>query len=100
MTAVYGDNLESKYTYDHTGLRTSKTVNGVYTKLVNDGQNVVAQYVDGRASHFYRGISLIGYTNSNGNANYYQFNAYGDVVSVLDCFGNTVKNYDALNIYN
>ncbi len=66
----------------------------MFTQLVNDGQNVVAQYVDGRASCFYRGSSLIGYTNFNGNANYYQFNAHGDVVSVLDCFGNTVKNYD------
>ena len=82
------------YTYDHTGLRTSKNVNGVYTRLVNDGQNVVAQYVDGRASHFYRGSSLIGYTNSQNEVNFYQFNAHGDVVSVLDCFGNTVKNYD------
>ena len=94
LTGVYGNNLEAKYTYDHMGLRTSKNVNGVHTRLINDGQNVVAQYVDGSASHFYRGSSLIGYTNFNGNANYYQFNAHSDVVSVLDNLGNTVKNYD------
>ena len=94
LTGVYGNNLEAKYTYDHTGLRTSKNINRVHTRLINDGQNVVAQYVDGSASHFYRGSSLIGYTNFNGNANYYQFNAHGDVVSVLDCFGNTVKKVE------
>lgn len=94
LTGVYGDNLDATYTYDHTGLRTSKNVNGVYTRLVNDGQNVVAQYVDGRASCFYRGSSLIGYTNSQNEVNFYQFNAHGDVVSILDCFGNTVRSYD------
>ena len=94
LTNVYGNNLDATYTYDHTGLRTSKNVNGVHTRLINDGQNVVAQYVDGKSSHFYRGSSLIGYTNSSCDVNFYQFNAHGDVVSVLDCFGNTVKNYD------
>ncbi len=46
---------------------------------------MVAQYVDGRASYFYRGSGLIGYTNSQNQVNFYQFNAHGDVVSVLDC---------------
>ena len=94
MTGVSGENLTAEYTYDYSGLRTSKTVNGVFTQLVNDGQNVSAQYVDGRVNCFYRGISLIGYTDSDSNANFYQFNAHGDVISVLDCFGNTVHSYD------
>ncbi len=94
LVGINSDHSNISYTYDHTGLRTGKTVNGVYTKLINDEQDVVAQYVDGRGSYFYRGINLIGYTNSYNDVNFYRFNAHGDVTSVVDCFGNVVRNYE------
>ena len=43
-------------------------------------------------TYYYRGINLIGYTSPEETA-YYRMNAHGNVVAVVDGFGETLKTY-------
>ena len=92
LTEVWQDNSVYSYEYDHTGLRTSKTVDSVTTSMITDGMYVVAEYVGANSAYYYRGINLIGYTSAEETA-YYRMNAHGDVVAVVDGFGETLKTY-------
>ena len=92
LSEVWKDNSVYSYEYDHTGLRTSKTADGKTTEMITDGMYVVAEYTGIQSTYYYRGINLIGYV-SDDEISYYRFNAHGDVVAVVDGFGETLKTY-------
>ena len=57
----------ASYTYDGTGLRTSKTVDGVTTAFVNNGGSVAVEIKNGIATDFRRGLGLISYGGGTNN---------------------------------
>ncbi len=91
MMGVQNSSGSSIYAYKPEGLRISKTVNGVKTTQVWEGQDIALE-LDGNgevADRYIRGIGLI---NSNKNG-WYLFNAHGDVVQLADGSGNVTKEY-------
>ena len=70
-----------EYTYDATGLRQSKTVNGELMLFVNDGMYVAAELDSDRSfvNLYTRGHGLIKRTTGTQNPVYYMFNSHGDV---------------------
>ena len=91
---VDGDNKYS-YTYDETGIRTSKTVNGV-TTYFNTKDGVVLSQTDGTNTWYFQydtnGFPL-GFIY-NGVQYFYLTNQMGDVISITDTNGEIVGNYE------
>ena len=98
-SATSADNSIS-YTYNHSGIRTSKTVKGITTYYeVDENNNIVKQYelVDGVESNVIEFVygsdgSPVYFTYNNATY-YYEKNMQGDIVGILDANGNTVVEY-------
>lgn len=99
LTSLNGNGLEATYTYDTSGLRLSKTVNGVKT---------VYQYEDGKLLYEKKGdIELhygydaegqpryIQYVKANGTTGsaYLITNTRGDVIGICSASGVMIVNY-------
>ena len=91
------------YTYDDTGLRTSKTVNGAKSEYLYVGGQLLGEVRDGHHVHYsydsFGNLSVIKYYTSD--TAYYVYyvvtNAQGDVVSLHDANGavKVAYEYDA-----
>ena len=82
------------YTYNASGIRTSKQVGTSTTHYLLDGGDVVAEFTNGTpTARYLRGINLISRTATSGTA-YYLHNAHGDVVALTDSTGAVTKRYD------
>ena len=88
------------YTYNSTGIRTSKTVNGTTTYYeVDENNNVVKQYnlVNNEETNViqfvYDSSNTPIYFTYNGNTYYYEKNLQGDIVGVIDGQGDSVVEY-------
>ena len=98
-SATSADNSIS-YTYNHSGIRTSKTVKGITTYYeVDENNNVIKQYelvndVETNVIEFVYGSdgSPVYFTYNNATY-YYEKNMQGDIVGILDANGNTVVEY-------
>ena len=98
-SATSADNSIS-YTYNHSGIRTSKTVNGTATYYeVDEKNNVIKQYelannAETNVIEFVYGSdgSPVYFTYNNATY-YYEKNMQGDIVGILDANGNTVVEY-------
>ncbi len=88
--------LTAEYTYDGTGLRTSKNVNGTVTNQIWDGDQIALETDEsGNIKNKYvRGINLIYGEDELANKKFYLFNAHGDVTQLTDASGNVIKNYE------
>ena len=93
LAEVWQEGEVYTYEYDHTGLRTAKTVDGVTTSMITDGMYVVAEYTGAQKTCYYRGMNLMGYV-SDDEIGYYRFNANGDVVAVVDVAGKVITEYN------
>jgi YD repeat-containing protein len=83
------------YSYNGDGLRRSKTVNGVTTTHVWDGQDMALELNGSNVTGKYiRGINLIAAEDGAGARKYYLFNGHGDVVQLANTTGDGVKSYD------
>ena len=100
LVSVYNDNYTVSYTYNHDGLRASKTVteNGATTVtkfLYNSGY--IALELDGAgaqtAYNVFGGSSIISRTTAQGT-DYYLYNGRGDVVQLTNSAGNVTATYD------
>jgi len=90
-TAIGTDTIT--YSYYPSGLRAGKSVNGVETRFILDGGNVVLESTGGSITGKYvRGINLL-YSVIGGATNWYLFNAHGDVVQLANTSGVITKNY-------
>lgn len=97
-----GRNLESitdndntySYTYDESGIRTSKTVNGK-TTYYNTKDGVILSQTDGTNTMYFQydtnGVPL-GFI-LNGTQYFYITNQMGDVISITDAQGNELAQY-------
>lgn len=88
--------VTAEYTYDGTGLRTSKNVNGTLTNQIWDGDQIALETDEsGNIKNKYvRGINLIYGEDELANKKFYIFNGHGDVTQLTDASGNVIKNYD------
>ena len=98
-----GRNLESivdgdkkySYTYDETGIRTSKTVNGV-TTYFNTKDGVILSQNDGTNTWYFQydtNGSPLGFV-LNGTQYFYITNQMGDVLAITDTNGDIVADYE------
>lgn len=98
-----GRNLESivdgdkkySYTYDETGIRTSKTVNGV-TTYFNTKDGVILSQTDGTNTWYFQydtNGSPLGFV-LNGTQYFYITNQMGDVLAITDTNGDIVADYE------
>ncbi len=100
LTAAVNANTNISYTYNHNGIRTSKTVNGTTTYYeVDENNNVVKQYelvndAETNVIEFvYDSSNSPIYFTYNNATYYYEKNLQGDIVAILDGSGNTVVEY-------
>lgn len=87
----------ASYTYGVSGLRDSKTVNGVTTHLWS-GSQIVADYIGAYTATIYiRGTSLASAFDwdetSKSDYRFYTQNAHGDIVNITDADGEVIKSY-------
>ena len=96
LKKVTTGNTVAEYTYNPDGLRISKTVNGVTTKHIWDGDQIALD-LDGASAvkgKYIRGINLIAAEDGADVRKYYLFNGHGDVVQLTTSTGSVIKNYD------
>ena len=98
LTKVVNGGSISTYTYNGSGQRQSKTVNGITTNHIWDGSNIAAETDGSQAvtARYYRGAALIA-QEKQGSTEYFQMNGRGDVTGLTDSSGENVKTftYDA-----
>ena len=89
-----GDNTYS-YTYDESGIRTSKTINGV-TTYYNTKDGVILSQTDGTNTMYFQydssGVPL-GFIWNNSQY-FYMTNQMGDVIAITDAGGSIIVRYD------
>ncbi len=105
LTSATSTDNSISYTYNHDGIRTSKTVNGITTYyVVDENNNVIKQYelqndAETNVIEFvYDSNNSPIYFTYNNATYYYEKNLQGDIVAILDANGNTVVEY-AYNIW-
>ena len=83
------------YTYDESGLRTSKTVGGVTTRYERDANGKVVYQSDGSVSlyYYYDASGNIATFSYNGTRYAYRKNVQGDVIAITDLYGNVAAKY-------
>ena len=100
LTSATSTDNSISYTYNHDGIRTSKTINGITTYyVVDENNNIVKQYelvndVETNVIEFvYDSNGSPIYFTYNNATYYYEKHLQGDIVSILDANGNTVVEY-------
>jgi len=108
LASITSADLMVTFTYDYTGLRSSKTVNGVTSYYVWAGGLLMARYTPAHngnlaetlAWHYDQGGTMLGFARTIGEfptavTSYYFYvrNMLGDVVAVLDAAGDIVAEY-------
>ncbi len=91
IQAENGNGIHS-YNYRPDGLRLSKTINGITTTHIWDGQSIALE-LDGSSNvvdSYIRGIGLIE-SDQNG---WYLYNGHGDVVQLTNNTGAVTKEYE------
>lgn len=92
-------NVIADYSYDEQGRRVSKTVNGVVTKYVYDGDSIRVLYETNASNQItcyytYNASGLLlSMTKIGGGTYFYHYNAHGDVIAVTDINGNVAASY-------
>ncbi len=104
LQGITKDGLNASYTYDENGLRISKTVNGVTTKIFRtNGQMVGMNMSDGKDMTFILdgdgnvyGVHYDHYSASGlrSETYYFAYNAQGDVIGIYDFSGRLMATYD------
>jgi RHS repeat-associated protein len=85
------------YTYDPFGRRTSKTVDGMTTSFLHDGDRVIAEY-DGSQTLVRRYVYGVGIDEpirmtTTTSSYYYSFEALGSVIALSDAGGSVAETY-------
>lgn len=82
------------YQYNYSGVRTSKTVNGVTTTYMLNG-SVITSQTDGTntINYTYDSHGTLVYMTVNGTVYYYEKNNQGDIIGLVDSSGNEVVTY-------
>ena len=110
MTKAHVKGVTAAYEYRPDGLRRSKTVSGVTTRHVWDGENICMDLTGdwSTKNRYIRGLRLVEYTAGGTERWQYQYNQHGDVTSVIssengarktyeyDAFGNTISQPEGI----
>ena len=93
------DGKQVSYTYDMSGVRTSKTVNGTTYNYTTLSGKVMRQQWDGKTLEFVyddssQPFAMIYKHGSETELYYYLVNAQGDVAAILDSSGTMVASYN------
>ena len=95
LESIVDSNNKYSYTYDETGIRTSKTINGK-TTYYNTKDGVILSQTDGTNTMYFQydtnGFPL-GFIY-NGIQYFYLTNQMGDVISITDAQGNELVQYE------
>ena len=95
LTGIVKGNDTISYTYNDSGIRTSKTINGVRTDYYLNGTAIIMQKAgDNVIWYTYDENGLKTGFTYNGTAYYYVYNLQGDVIALLNSAGETVARYD------
>ena len=81
------------YTYNASGIRTSKTIGTKETKFYLNGNKVVAQKDDKNSLVFYYGIDGLTGFNHNGTEYIYKKNIQNDIIGIYDNNGQEIVKY-------
>ncbi len=93
LTEYVSEDTAAAYRYGPEGLRTEKTVDGETTRFVYADGDIVGEDCGAEYYKYYRGTELIGYTDQAGQRRCYRTDVHGDVRSLQDETGETVKEY-------
>ena len=94
LAKVTGDGLEAAYTYDASGIRTSKTVNGVKTEYLTAGGSILAEKKNGVWQHYlYDGSGQLTAIRYKGADYYYIRDGLMSITGLVDANGGAVVNY-------
>lgn len=95
LESIVDGNNKYSYTYDETGIRTSKTINGK-TTYYNTKDGVILSQTDGTNTMYFQydtnGFPL-GFIY-NGIQYFYLTNQMGDVIAITDTAGTVIGNYE------
>lgn len=104
LQSITKDGLNASYTYDENGLRISKTVNGITTKIFRtNGQMVGMNSSDGKDITFILdgdgnvyGVHYDHYSSNQPKSEtyYFAYNAQGDVIGIYEFSGRLMATYD------
>ncbi|HBP25561.1 MAG TPA: hypothetical protein DD618_01215 [Acholeplasmatales bacterium] len=94
LTALYTPWDEFLYSYNASGIRTSKNINGVVTNYVLEGSKVIKETKAGTALQYYYDSNdeIVGFTY-NGVAYVYLKNLQNDIIAIADVNGNILVKY-------
>ena len=95
LSGILDGNTATNFTYDESGIRTSKTSGGVTTNYYYNGALLIgmAQGNDILRFSYDAGGSVIS-VNLNGTDYYYLRNGQGDVVALIDASGTKIVEYE------
>ena len=94
LAKVTGDSLEATYTYDASGIRTSKTVNGVKTEYLTAGGSILAEKKNGKwQQYLYDGSGQLMAIRYKGADYYYIRDGLMCITGLVDADGGAVVNY-------
>lgn len=95
LTRAVSTSTTVDFTYDLSGLRTSKTVGGVeHNYLYAGGKLMRESYGSNTLDFFYDANGTPYALKYNGTVYYYVTNLQGDVVQIVDASGNSVASYE------
>ena len=95
LTRAVSTSTAVDFTYDLSGLRTSKTVGNVeHNYLYAGGKLMRESYGSNTLDFFYDANGTPYALKYNGTVYYYVTNLQGDVVQIVDSSGNSVANYE------
>lgn len=93
LASINGTDVQASYKYDYTGLRTEKTINGNTTEFIYEGSDLIAELGEDTLYFTYDGnFELVGF-EWNGEAYYYQYDIFGDVIAIVNMEGETQCTY-------
>ena len=82
------------YNYDASGIRTSKTVNGVKTEYLTAGSGILSEKKGNTWQHYlYDGNGQLHAIRYNGADYYYVRDGLMNIIGLVDSSGNTVVSY-------
>lgn len=96
LETISGPNLFASFTYDALGRRISKTVGGVTTQFLYDGQDIVAEIQGGAVSVTYlRSLNIDeSFVRQSVNGNeYYHVDALGSTLALTNSAGAVTTTY-------
>ena len=93
LSGIVDDINQITYRYDYRGLREEKNVNGVTTRYIYEGRDLIAELSEDPIFFIYdSNLNLVGFEWGN-DAYYYQFDIFGDVIGIIDVTGRQLCSY-------